>query len=54
MVRPADGPSRLRDKLGDKFPTTALAVIDFPEGGWGDVGQGSGRLALFLTPGDIE
>lgn len=48
-----EGPERLRDRLGEKFPTAALAVIDF-EGGWRDIGAGSGRLALFLTPADIE
>jgi phosphohistidine phosphatase len=49
-----EGPERLRDRLGEKFPTAALAVIDFAEGGWRDVAPGSGHLTLFLTPGDIE
>jgi phosphohistidine phosphatase len=48
------GPERLRDRLGEKFPTAALAVIDFEEGGWRDIAAGSGRLTLFLTPADIE
>ena len=49
-----EGSHRLRDKLGEKFPTAALAVIDFEAGGWRDVDRASGRLVLFLTPGDIE
>jgi phosphohistidine phosphatase len=48
------GPDRLRDRLGEKFPTCALAVIDFDEDSWADIRPGAGRLALFLTPGDIE
>lgn len=48
------GPDRLRDRLGEKFPTCALAVIDFEEDRWADVRPDAGRLALFLTPGDIE
>jgi phosphohistidine phosphatase len=49
----SEGPRRLRDRLGEKFPTAAIAVIRFSEGGWRDIGQGSGELARFLTPGDI-
>jgi phosphohistidine phosphatase len=48
------GPARLRDRLGEKFPTAALAVIDFDDRFWSGVRQGNGRLVLFLTPGDIE
>jgi phosphohistidine phosphatase len=48
------GPERLRDRLGEKFPTASLAVIAFPHGDWADVGRGKGRLSLFLTPADIE
>lgn len=49
-----EGPERLRDRLGEKFPTAALAVVDFEDCAWRDIGPGAGRLALFLTPGDIE
>jgi phosphohistidine phosphatase len=48
------GSERLRDRLGEKFPTAALAVIDFDAAHWRDIKRGEGRLALFLTPGDIE
>jgi phosphohistidine phosphatase len=48
------GSERLRDRLGEKFPTAALAVIDFEAAHWRDIKRGEGRLALFLTPGDIE
>jgi phosphohistidine phosphatase len=49
-----EGSKRLRERLGEKFPTAALAVIEFQEAGWREIGRGNGRLVLFLTPGDIE
>jgi phosphohistidine phosphatase len=36
--------------LASKFPTGALAVIDFEAGSWSDIKPGSGRLRLFMTP----
>ena len=35
--------------LAAKFPTAALAVVDFP-GAWADIAAGSGHLRLFATP----
>jgi phosphohistidine phosphatase len=35
--------------LAGKFPTAALAVIDF-EAGWSDIKAGGGNLRLFMTP----
>jgi len=48
-----EGPERLRDRLGEKFPTAALAVIAFDRS-WHRIERGCGRLKLFLTPSDIE
>jgi phosphohistidine phosphatase len=50
----AEGPSRLRERLEDKFPTAALAVIDFAGPNWASIRHAEGRLSLFLTPADIE
>jgi phosphohistidine phosphatase len=36
--------------LASKFPTAALAVIDFDADAWTDIQPRSGRLAAFLTP----
>jgi phosphohistidine phosphatase len=41
-----DGISR----IGQKYPTAGLAVIDFPQGGWREVGRRSGSLERFTTP----
>ncbi|CAD7023342.1 histidine phosphatase family protein [Pseudorhizobium halotolerans] len=38
------------DALAAKYPTAALAVIDFPVADWRQVGPGSGLLTRFVTP----
>ena len=38
---------------GEKFPTCALAVLDFAIDDWHDVAPGAGMLARFLTPADL-
>lgn len=38
------------DFLAAKFPTAGLAVILFDAKSWADVGDGDGRLRLFMTP----
>ena len=42
-----EGSHRLRDKLGEKFPTAALAVIDFAAGGWRDDRRGERPARAF-------
>lgn len=45
-----------RARLGDleeKFPTAALAVLDFAVGRWRDVKPGEGRLIDFVRPRDL-
>lgn len=37
-------------RLGQKYPTAGLAVIDFDLESWEDVGKKSGRLERFVTP----
>jgi phosphohistidine phosphatase len=41
------------EALEEKFPTCALAVLDFDVGRWRDVTQGTGKLAEFVRPKDI-
>ena len=40
--------------LAAKYPTGAVAVLDFPVARWKDVQRHSGLLALYLTPADVE
>jgi phosphohistidine phosphatase len=44
----------LRRQLHGKFPTAALAIIDFPRDDWGEVRAGSGRLDRYRTPKSSE
>ena len=37
-------------RLGQKYPTAGLAVIDFELDDWGDIAKKSGRLERFVTP----
>jgi phosphohistidine phosphatase len=37
-------------RMVQKFPTAALAIIDCPVESWADVSPGSGRLDRFVTP----
>lgn len=49
MALAASGERAGMDAMNTKFPTAALAIIDF-EGGWRDVAPGAGILRLFVTP----
>jgi phosphohistidine phosphatase len=41
-------------ELAAKYPTAALAVIDFEAAGWAGLKAGSGRLVAFIRPRDLE
>jgi phosphohistidine phosphatase len=44
----------LRDLLADKFPTGALAEISFGAASWASLERGSGTLARFIRPRDLD
>jgi phosphohistidine phosphatase len=46
----AAGDVVLRERLREKFPTAALAVIDFTAAAWDEVHERSGRLDRYVTP----
>lgn len=46
----AAGDVELRERLREKFPTAALAVIDFALDKWSRVHERAGRLERFVTP----
>lgn len=48
------GPKHMRDRLREKYPTAALAVINFTAGLWSSVDVNSGSLNLFLTPKELR
>jgi phosphohistidine phosphatase len=41
------------EALEEKFPTCALAILDFDVGRWRDVVQGTGKLEDFVRPRDL-
>jgi phosphohistidine phosphatase len=46
----ASGDRDARKALAEKFPTAALAVIDFDIETWRDLAPATGRLTLFMIP----
>jgi phosphohistidine phosphatase len=40
-------------RMNTKFPTSALAVVDFPVERWADVAEHRGRLDRFVTPASL-
>jgi len=55
LVRsPVDGDERRRAAaLARKFPTAALAVLEFDSAGWAAIERTTGRLSDFLTPAEL-
>jgi phosphohistidine phosphatase len=41
-------------RLAEKFPAGALAVLDFEIENWGNVKPGTGRLADYMCPRDLR
>jgi phosphohistidine phosphatase len=55
LARPQGDAERLRYKqLALKFPTAALAVIDFGVGHWAQIEPATGALSDVITPADFE
>jgi len=48
-----DAERALLEKLSAKFPTCALAVLDFDTAHWHDVAAHSGTLVAFVRPKDL-
>lgn len=44
----------LRDEAALKYPTATLAEITLPAARWSDVAPGSGTLARFIRPRDLD
>jgi phosphohistidine phosphatase len=49
----AAGDVELRERLREKFPTAALAVIDFAIDGWRTIHERSGRLDRYIVPRSV-
>ena len=53
-LTPEAGGGELRDALEYKYPTAALAEIEFDIESWRDVTEESGELSRFIRPRDID
>lgn len=49
----SEGERQRFDALMDKFPTSALAVIDFDIDAWSDIASGAGALVDYVRPRDL-
>jgi phosphohistidine phosphatase len=47
------GPKQALERLRGKFPTAALAVIQFDIDHWNELAAGAGRLRAFVRPKDL-
>jgi phosphohistidine phosphatase len=47
------GPRKALERIRGKFPTAALAVIEFEIGHWNELTPGAGRLRAFVRPKDL-
>ena len=47
------GPKQALERLRGKFPTAALAVIQFDIDRWNELALGTGRLRAFVRPKDL-
>ncbi|WP_077968260.1 SixA phosphatase family protein [Ensifer adhaerens] len=48
------GDADLRMRMADKFPTAALAVLEFEAAGWRALHSGGARLVRFVTPRSLD
>ena len=49
-----DAGAGLRDAVEEKYPTASVAELTFAADRWADVAEGSGTLARFVRPRDLD
>jgi phosphohistidine phosphatase len=49
-----DDENGLRDRVADKYPTAALAVIQLPAQHWSEVAPGRGTIAELILPKELD
>jgi phosphohistidine phosphatase len=50
----ASDEDELRDKVAEKFPTAAVAVLELAAKNWGEVEPGSGKIAELIIPKELD
>ncbi len=51
---PDDGSSPLRDRVEEKFPTAAYAVLEMNADRWAEIKEGTARLMHLMRPRDLD
>ena len=54
LLLTGDDDNGLRSEMSTKYPTAALAEIALPVDHWRDVAPGTGQLARFIRPRDLD
>ena len=49
-----DGENGLRDRVADRYPTAALAVIELPTWHWSEIAPGSGTIVELILPKELD
>jgi len=49
-----DDDEGLRDRIAGKYPTGALAVVEFPAAKWSDITLGSGEIVELILPSELD
>jgi phosphohistidine phosphatase len=44
----------LRQRVAEKYPTAALAVVELPADSWSDVAPGSGGIVELILPKELD
>jgi phosphohistidine phosphatase len=44
----------LRDRVAEKYPTAALAVVELPVKSWAKIEPGSGTIVTLILPKDLD
>lgn len=47
-------PSMLRSEAETKYPTAALATLEFDNQRWAEIGEGSASIVRFMRPRDLD
>lgn len=54
MTLVGSGEGDAEREMERKFPTGALAVIEFPDGAWSEIERGTGHLRDFVKPSSLR
>jgi phosphohistidine phosphatase len=54
VVLTANDKDGLRDRISEKYPTAALAVVELPAKQWSEIEPGTGKVAELILPKELD